>query len=157
MKQAIRTIFLAGIASALLPSLCAFFAGKPPWFGEAVYLTSGYIGFSLVVLWSCTELLSYYFPGRLMGTFLVAVALPAALVPSLDVNWAVFLGRDGADIQTWHLLPLFAAMDQILATVAVGTSVGVVCDGVALVRALRRRRPDNGMEATPWGRADARR
>ena len=138
MKEVRRFIFIAGLGFAILSSIGAFFANKPPWFSEAVYFSSVFIGLSLIVLWGFTELMSHSFPGKLMGVFLLSIALTAAIVPNLQINIAVFLGQPKADVNTWHLLPLFAVISHISAVLFIGILFGAICMTITIVTIGRK-------------------
>jgi hypothetical protein len=79
-----------------------------------------------------------------MSAFLLAITVAAIAIPCLYVGMAAFFGRAQAEFYTWHLLPLFAGMYQIIGTAIVATIAGAIV-GIA---ALFRKRGNNRKQST---------
>ena len=134
-----RILLSIGMALAVVPSLYIYFRDKPEWLGEAIYLSSAWVVASVVVMALCTEVYYCFFKSIYPAVTLLAATLAAVLSASIYINGATFFGAGTADINTWHLLPLFTALHQIKATIFVTLTAGAACILFLLGKALARR------------------
>jgi hypothetical protein len=137
---------------AFAASLGAIFLNDPrPWYRDAVVKGSLWVAASLVLVGLGAELLGRFFRGPVMQLYLLMLVITAAVVPNLYLNAAAFFGRETADFQTWHLLPLFAVMYQVEAVMWVAIFAGLGCLVYLALRRLRKGSPNNALEQTRDG------
>ena len=136
MRRAWRILFTTGLVVVLVPCVAVGWLEQRDWVTDGVYSAAIYAGVVLILSWALGELLFRFVPAA--GPVIVAAAISLAAVPGFYINSATFLGRGAADFNTWHLLPLFAVMYQMAATVLVAIAVMLVLGVRMGYRALRK-------------------
>lgn len=136
MRRIWRTIFLLGFILLVVPCIGVALSGESPWLGQAVYQSSIWVGITLIMLWGLIEVVARSVQTSFISVILLTIAFAAVFPASMYINHAAFFGRHSADLQTWHLLPLFAFIYQGLSILIFGGLVGGVSASVAIFRAF---------------------
>ncbi len=138
-----RRIFSLGFVLLAIPSIGIAMLGEPGWVQSAVYQSSVVLAFAFLGLRGLTDFVSESHHGKLMAGFLLAVTMAGVFPVCVELNAAAFLGRASAEFDTWHLLPLFAVIHEVIYVVLCGAITAVACAIIGIVGALKRTRSTN--------------
>lgn len=147
-----RIIILAGIGAAVIACATAFIFNEPSWFKEAICETARYLVFSLVVIAAVGELVDCEVSKGFIRFSMLVLTGIATGVPSLYLLIAAFPGREIADVNTWHLLPLFAVINQIIFSIATVSLLLVTWLLMLAVRLVKKVLPNKKLKATDISR-----
>lgn len=128
-KLALRLIYAVGLAALWVADWIGDNQPAPHWFAEAVSESTLYVAITTAALWIVLEILLHFVRHRGIWATALAVSIIAVAAPAFYVTSAALYGASQADINTWHLLPLFAVMYQVYAMVA----AMLIAAGLALI------------------------
>lgn len=126
LEKMIRIAFFSSTLALILAAAFRVGCHGPAWVDGPIYESCCVVGLPLIVLWGIAEGLMTFFRSVFLRVWLLALACGAAWVPCFAVLPAAWRGDSIADIQTWHLLPLFAAIHMATATALFGGLSGIV-------------------------------
>lgn len=138
-----RLVMGIGVASLLVAALYTVVTDAPDWFDEAILSGCLVAGVPLVVAWGVLELLVLLPHSVAWKFFQLIVSTSFVIVPCLKILPAALFGQSHADFQTWHLLPLFAALHTVV-NVVFFTGCGALCVPIGAFLVRRRRRSSRG-------------
>jgi len=131
MKHRLRFLVLIGASLVLAPSLFVFTSGKAPWAVQPIYQSSkGALGV-LVSWWFISEIILHSKPPKSIAVILNVSMCASFLSVFVYLTVAVF-SAGHRDQQTWHLLPIFTVMYQMLSIVASCTLTALIIGIMAL-------------------------
>lgn len=116
----LNLILGTGLFFSVLPGGTMLFIDEPFWFKNIIFQTSAYLLFTTLVFGIICSLININEKNKPVQLLIIAASIGFVIIPDLYLNSVVFLGREEASIETWHLVSLFTAIYQILSAVMFG-------------------------------------
>lgn len=138
LKSMIRFMFFSSAVALTLAAVRSGGSDGPEWLTKPVCEACWGAGLALIAFWGVAEGMMAFGRGTLLRLWLLALACGTACVPCFYVLPAAWRGDTIADIQTWHLLPLFAVIHMFTVTALFGGLSGIV---IILIRLIRSPSP----------------
>ena len=139
IKFITRILLCIGTIMSVVPSIFIYFQDKPEWLDEAIYQSSAWTIFSIAAMAVITELHYLFFKNIYIAATLLSSTFAVILTACIYINGATFFGAETANVNNWHLLPLFTAFHQIKVTAFVTCITGAICILLICSKALARR------------------
>lgn len=134
MNHRLRFLVLVGVILIVAPSIFTLASGKAAWAADPIYQGSIWAVAVLLLWWTICEILMRIRSSNGIRITLNAMTF-AAFLPVCVYLSGTSLSAGVRNIQTWHLLPLFAVMYQISSIIIAAV---VACMVVGITLASRR-------------------
>ena len=139
MTNILYFILASGLFFSALPGGVAIFINEPSWFKNIIYQTSAYLMFTTLIFGFICLLININEKSSQTQRLVILIAIGLVVIPDIYLNSAFFLGRNGADRMTWHLVSLCTALYQVVST----AMLGLIAFGICFAMALSKRFNDN--------------
>lgn len=143
-KLALRSIYACGFVSFGVADWIGEHQPAPRWFASAVSEGVLFMAITTALLWISLEILLHFVRKRGVWATALAVSVAAVGEPAFYLISAALYGSEHAQLDTWHLLGMFAVMHQLYAIVI----TLLIAAGIALLFWIARCIEENRQART---------